>query len=80
MDITEFTRRIEQELDDVKPGTMTPSTVFSEMKEWCSLYGLILMALMSTEFNTDIKGEELSEISTVEALYEFVKRRGGIPT
>lgn len=77
MNVIEFTMRIEQELDGVTQGTMTPETVFVEMKEWCSLYALILMALLSTEFDIDITGEEISKISTVTDLYDFIKIRGG---
>jgi len=75
MDINQFIEKLEIEFEEVESGSMTPDTVFVEMKEWCSLYALIVMALVSTEFDIDLSGDDLLNISTVSDLFELIQRR-----
>lgn len=75
MNINRFIEKLEVEFEEVESGSMRPDTVFVEMKEWCSLYALIVMALVSTEFDIDLSGDDLLDISTVTDLFELTQRR-----
>lgn len=75
MNIDQFTRLIEAELDEVKPGSMTPDTVFLEMNEWCSLYALILISFVSTEYDVSLSGDSLVDIRTVRDLYNYIQNQ-----
>ena len=75
MNIDLFIEMLEAEFEDVESGSMSPDTVFVEMKEWCSLYALIVMALVSTEFDVDLSGDDLVSISTVSDLFELIEKR-----
>lgn len=75
MDINAFIQMLEAEFEEVKPGSIAADTVFVEMKEWCSLYALIVMALVSTEFGVELSGDDMVGISTVSDLYHLVQNR-----
>lgn len=75
MNIDRFIEMLEAEFEEVEAGSMAPDTVFVDMKEWCSLYALIVMALVSTEFNIDLSGDDLIGISTVSDLFSLIQNR-----
>jgi acyl carrier protein len=77
MTLDEFVALVEAEFDEVETGTLRPDTIFIQMKEWCSLYALILMGLVSVEFNLELTGDDLIGIQTVSDLYHFVEQRSG---
>lgn len=72
MNIHEFIAALEPELDDLAPGTLQPDTVFTEIEEWSSLYGLIITAWVSTEMDVELQTEDISQIKTVSDLYNIV--------
>jgi acyl carrier protein len=78
MTLDDFIVLVEAEFEEVEKGTLKADTVFVEMKEWCSLYALILMGLMSVEFDLELTGDDLIGIKTVSDLYAFADKRQGI--
>jgi acyl carrier protein len=79
MTLDEFVALVEAEFEEVEKGTLKPDTVFVEMKEWCSLYALILMGLVSVEFDQELTGDDLVGIKTVSDLYNVIHQRNGSP-
>lgn len=77
MNIEQFILLLEAEFDDVEKGTIQPGTVFMEMNEWCSLYALILIAVVSTEYGVELNGDDLLDVKTVSDLYELIQRKRG---
>ena len=73
--IEEFLSTLEAEFDELEPGTLKPETKFSDLDEWSSMHSLIIIALIDTEYEVTITGEDLMSISRVEELYEIVKSR-----
>ncbi len=73
--IGEFISTLETEFDELAPGTLKPETKFNDLDEWSSMYSLIIIALIDTEYEVTISGEDLMSISKVEELYEMVKSR-----
>ncbi len=75
MNIDNFINKLEAEFDELKPGTLQKDTSFKDLDEWSSMHALIIIALIDTEYDVVLTGEDLSQISTVEELYGIVKAR-----
>lgn len=76
MGIQDLISRIQAEIDDLNLESLSPETAFLEIEGWNSLYGLILMALVSTEYNIDLTGKQIQSIRTVQDLYDIISRAG----
>ena len=73
--IDEFIKTLETEFDELEPGTLQSETKFTDLDEWSSMHSLIIIALIDTEYNVTITGEDLMGIKKVEELYNIVKAR-----
>jgi len=73
--IEEFIKILETEFDELEPGTLKPETKFTDLDEWSSMHSLIIIALIDTEYNVTITGEDLLKVRNVEELYKIVKDR-----
>ncbi len=74
-DIQEFIKKIEFEMDEIEPGTIQTRTNFRELEQWSSMMGLIFIALIDTEYNVTLNGNDLINCKTVLDLYEVVKNK-----
>jgi len=75
MNITTFISQIENEIEELTPGTLRPETEFTSLKEWSSMHVLILIALIDTEYNVTITGADLQQCKSVNDLFNVVKSR-----
>jgi acyl carrier protein len=75
MDIREFIAKIENEIDEIAPGTLHPDTDFRSMPQWNSMMGLIFIALIDAEYEVTINGEDLRNCRTVQDLFEVIKSK-----
>lgn len=75
MDISEFINKIENEIEELKPGTLKPETVFRSISEWSSMHALIIIALVDTEYDVTITGDDLRNSTTINDLFNIVKSR-----
>lgn len=75
MNIEEFIARIEAEIEELTPGSLKPDTQFRNIKEWSSMHALIIIALIDTEYNVTITGEDLRSCQTISDLYSQVCRK-----
>lgn len=75
MNIQDFIEKLEVEFDELTPGTLKPETNFRDLDEWSSMHALIIIALIDTDFDVTITGEDLSGIETVSQLHEIVVSR-----
>jgi len=75
MNITKFILVLETEFEELEPGTLKPDTNFRDLDEWSSMHALIIIALIDTDFNVSITGEDLSNIETVSQLFDIVIER-----
>ena len=75
MDINNFIETLETEFDELEPGTLTAETNFRDLDEWSSMHALIIIALIDTEYDVTITGDDLSSIETVSQLYSLVEAR-----
>lgn len=75
MTIDEFTRRLEEEFEDVTPETLTPETNYRDIPEFSSMYALIIIAFIDSEFDVLLTGEELRKANTVRDLYDLIQAK-----
>lgn len=75
MNINTFIEKIEAEFDELEPGTLQKDTSFKDLDEWSSMHALIIIALIDTEYDVVLTGEDLTQLSSVEDLYKIVKER-----
>jgi acyl carrier protein len=75
MKIEDFIARLEEEYEDLKPGTLKPGSVFREVFEWNSINALILIAMIKTEYDVVINAEDIATSKTVEDLYKIIQAR-----
>lgn len=72
MNVEEFTRKLEEEFEDLEPGTIHPATNYRDIPEFNSMYALIIIAFIDNEFEVLLTGEELRKAETVQDLYDLV--------
>ncbi len=75
MDIKEFILKIEEEFTDLKPGELKPESKFREVFEWNSMNALILIALVSTEYDVTLNAEDLIKSIHVNDIYIIIESR-----
>ncbi|HXB10734.1 MAG TPA: acyl carrier protein [Bacteroidia bacterium] len=80
MNIQEFIQKLEGEFEDIPKGTLKASTKISDIEGWGSMHALIVIALVDTEYNATIKGEELRKIQSVQELYDMVVEKQNNPS
>jgi len=79
MEIVDFIKVIEDEFEDVTPGTLSPHSVFRAMDGWSSMHALIFVALIDTTYDVLLTGEELKSCLTIKDLFDItvLKINGG---
>jgi acyl carrier protein len=77
MDIADFISHIEEEYEDITPGTLKPESKFREIFEWSSINALILIALVKTEYGVTMQAQDIASSNTIEDLYKIVESRAG---
>lgn len=75
MKIEDFIARLEEEYEDIAPGTLKPQSIFREVFEWSSINALILIALVKTEYDVVINADDIANSKTIEDLYKIIEAR-----
>ena len=75
MKIEDFIARLEEEYEDLKPGSLKPESIFREVFEWNSINALILIAMVKTEYDVVINAEDIASSKTVADLYRIIEGR-----
>ncbi|MCX6247525.1 MAG: phosphopantetheine-binding protein [Bacteroidetes bacterium] len=75
MKIEDFITCLEEEYEDITPGTLKPQSIFREVFEWNSINALILIALVKTQYDVTINAEDIAASKTVEDLFRIITSR-----
>ena len=75
MDIGDFIKKIENEIEEIEPGSLKPDTNYRNIPGWSSMHALIIIALIDTEYNVTITGSDIRSCQTVNDLFTIVKSR-----
>jgi len=70
--LEQFTTELEAEFDEIEQGTITPTTNYREIKGWSSMYALIIIAFVDTNFDVALNGDDLKSSQTIEDLYKII--------
>lgn len=68
----EFTNQLVTEFEDVEPNTVFPDTNYRDIKNWSSMYALIIIAFIDANFDVQLSAEDLKNTQTVRDLYTIV--------
>lgn len=75
IDINDLIAKIEVEFETLEPGTLKPQSSFRDLKDWNSMHALILIALVDTEYNVTLNGNDLRNLTTVTDLHALIESR-----
>ena len=75
MKIEDFIAHLEEEYEDITPGTLKPESVFREVFEWSSINALILIALVKTQYDVTINADDIATSKTIEDLFRIIQTR-----
>jgi len=72
MDINEFIQKLQGEFEDIPAGFLKPETKITDIEGWGSMHALIVIALIDTDYDVTLKGDELRKVQSVQELYDMV--------
>lgn len=67
--------KIREEIDEIDLSRLAPDTEIRKIEGWTSLHGLIIMALVSTEYGLELSASQIQATHTVEDLYRTLKEK-----
>ena len=70
--VEEFTSQLAAEFEDVEPNTVFPDTNYRDIKNWSSMYALIIIAFIDANFDVQLNADNLKNTQTVRDLYIVV--------
>lgn len=70
--IEEFTSQLASEFEDIDPSTITPNTNYREIKNWSSMYALIIIAFVDANYDVQLNAENLKNSQTIKDIYDIV--------
>lgn len=73
--LDEFINNLEQELEDIEPGTLTAEVNYRDIETWSSMYALIIIAYVDLEFDVTLTGDDLRNCNNVKELYTLIKSK-----
>lgn len=72
MNIEEFIKKLEFELDDFDNGILKINTRFRELEQWDSMSALIIISMADKYFGKIINLEEFKKANTILELYNLI--------
>ena len=75
MEISEFIQKLENAIEGVPEGSITPQTNYKSLEEWDSLSLLTVMAMIDSDYEVTVSGDEINSCKSVENLFEIVISR-----
>lgn len=70
--IAEFTSQLASEFEDIDPSTITPETNYREIKNWSSMYALIIIAFVDANYDVQLNAENLKNSQTIKDIYDII--------
>lgn len=70
--VEEFTNQLAGEFEDIDPSSITPNTNYREIKNWSSMYALIIIAFVDANFDVQLNADNLKHTQSIKDLYDIV--------
>lgn len=77
MDLNEFVANFADQIDDVDVDSIEAGTEFKDLEEWSSMSALAVIAMVDSEYDVQIKGDDIRNAETIEDLFNRVKEIKG---
>ncbi len=78
MDVEGFIQKLEEEFDELAPGSLTPDTVYAQLEEWDSMHALILLALVDFEYGVFLEVDDILSAVTIGELFDLIAKKAGL--
>ena len=75
MDINEFIEHFAEQFEETEASEFKAETKFHDLDEWSSLTALSIIAMVDEEYDVTLKGDDIKNSETIEALYNLVLSR-----
>lgn len=73
--INDFISKIENEFEDVTPGSVKPETNFRNHFDWTSVNALILFSMINVEYGVTLTAEDLQKSTTIQDLFNIIETK-----
>tara|TARA_B100000989_G_scaffold279131_1_gene241487 strand:- start:1396 stop:1695 length:300 start_codon:yes stop_codon:yes gene_type:complete len=77
MTIESFIQNIEDNVEAVEAGTLKPDTNPNNLEAWDSLAVLSVLAMIDSEYDVQVSGTELSEMTSIQQMFDAVQAKRG---
>lgn len=75
MELQNFIENFASQFDETETSVFQANTKFKELEEWTSLMALSIIAMVDSEYEVAIKGDDIRNSKTIEDLYNIVKSK-----
>jgi acyl carrier protein len=75
MEIQKFIKNFAAQFEETEANVFSAKTKFRDIDEWSSLMAFSIIAMVDTEYNVIIKGDDIKASQTIEDIYNIVKSR-----
>jgi acyl carrier protein len=75
MDLNEFITAFAEQFDETSPSEINAHTDYRDLVDWGSLTALSVIAMVKTQMNKKVTGEELYSCPTVGDLYNLLNSK-----
>ncbi len=69
MNLQDFIAHFAEQFDETDPATIQADTKFKDLDEWSSLTALTIIAMVDSEYDLKITGEDIRQSETVSDLF-----------
>lgn len=67
--------KLQEEIEEVDLSGINANTIILEIEGWNSLHSLIMMALASTEYGTELTAQDIRVVKTIQDLCNIINER-----
>ena len=72
MSLQEFIGKFAEQFDETDAGEFKPDTKYKALADWTSMTALLIIAMVSDEYDVIIKGDDIRSSETIEDLFNIV--------
>lgn len=75
LNIDNFIEKLREEFDDIDPKAILADSTIKDIPDWSSMHALIIIALIDTEYDIMISGDDLRSSETVRDVYNIIEKK-----
>jgi len=72
LSLQEFIGKFAEQFDETDAGEFKPDTKYKALADWTSMTALLIIAMVSDEYDVIIKGDDIRSSETIEDLFNIV--------